>query len=158
MAPSVLFVCLGNICRSPLADGVFRQLAADAGLAVHVDSAGTGDWHIGHAPDPRAQAAARQNGLDISDLRARQVTRSDFHRFAHVVAMDSQNLADLEALRPAGAAARLSRLLDHTNAGITDVPDPYYGDAADFAETYRLVVAGAAGLLARIQAELAASG
>ena len=147
MSRSVLFVCLGNICRSPLADGVFRKLAAEAGIGVFVDSAGTGDWHVGHPPDRRAEAEARRNGIDISGLRARQVVRDDFFRFDYIVAMDSQNLADLLALRPAGATARVSRLLDHAALGIEDVPDPYYGGEEAFAETWRLVVAGSTGLL-----------
>lgn len=151
MTVSVLFVCLGNICRSPLADGVFRRLADDAGVAVRVDSAGTGDWHIGHPPDRRARAEAARNGLDISDLRARLVTPRDFSDFDHIVAMDSQNFADLAAMRPAESAAALSRLLDHADVGVADVPDPYHGGDAAFAETFRLVEAGARGLLAALE-------
>jgi protein-tyrosine phosphatase len=148
MTPSVLFVCLGNICRSPLAEGIFRDLAAREGVAVEVDSAGTGDWHLGHPPDPRAQAVAGRNGLDISALRARLVTREDFHRFDHVVAMDASNLADLEAMRPADARATLGRLLDFADGvDFIDVPDPYQGGPEGFDETYRLVEAGARGLL-----------
>lgn len=148
MRPSVLFVCLGNICRSPLADGVFRDLAAARGLAVQVDSAGTGDWHLGHAPDPRSIAVAARHGHDIADLRSRLVTREDFARFDHVIAMDGSNLANLEAMRPQGARARVARLLDFApEVGVADVPDPYYGKADGFEETYRLVRAGAVGLL-----------
>lgn len=147
MTVSVLFVCLGNICRSPLADGVFRRLADDAGIDVVADSAGTGDWHIGHAPDRRAQAEARRNGLDISDLRARLVTPQDFHDFDYIVAMDSRNLADLLAMQPSGAGATVSRLLDHAAIGIVDVPDPYHDGEEGFAETFGLVEAGARGLL-----------
>lgn len=150
MPPSVLFVCLGNICRSPLAEGVLRQLAADQGIDVVIDSAGTGDWHIGHPPDRRAQAEARRNGLDISGLRARQVTADDFHAFDHIVAMDSQNLRDLIELQPQDARAMLSRLLDHAEVDAADVPDPYYGGDDGFAETFRLVEAGARGLLAQL--------
>ncbi len=150
-SPSVLFVCLGNICRSPLADGVLRALAEERGIAVHVDSAGTGDWNLGRAPDPRSQAIARRHGHDISDLRARLVTPDDFRRFDHIVAMDASNLANLEAMRPADGRAHLSRLLDHApHTGIADVPDPYYGEADGFEETYRLVLAGVEGLLARL--------
>ena len=150
-APAVLFVCLGNICRSPLAEGVFRAAAADAGRAVHIDSAGTGDWNLGNPPDLRAQAVARANGHEIAHLRARLVTPSDFHRFDHIVAMDSSNLANLEAMRPRDSRARLSRLLDHApGEGTADVPDPYYGEADGFAETYRLVRAGAQALLAKL--------
>jgi len=152
-APSVLFVCLGNICRSPLADGVFRHLAAETGVAFRVDSAGTGDWNLGNAPDPRSQTIASRYGHDIADLRARLVTPADFHRFDHIVAMDASNLANLTAMRPAGARARLSRLMDHAPAeGVADVPDPYYDPAEGFETTYRLVRAGAEGLLAKLAA------
>ena len=147
-APSVLFVCLGNICRSPLADGLLRDLARARGLALRVDSAGTGDWNLGRAPDPRSQAIATANGLDISDLRARLVTPADFFAFDCIVAMDASNLANLEAMRPEGARARLSRLMDHApGEGVADVPDPYYGEADGFAQTFRLVRAGVEGLL-----------
>lgn len=152
MTPSVLFVCLGNICRSPLAEGIFRRLAADEGVEVEIDSAGTGDWHLGYAPDPRAQAVAAKNGLDISALRARLVTPEDFHRFDHIVAMDASNLANLEAMRPAGATARVGRLLDFAgDVDAVDVPDPYQGGPEGFDETYRLVEAGAKGLLDAIR-------
>ena len=150
-APSVLFVCLGNICRSPLADGLLRALAAERGVAVRADSAGTGDWNLGRAPDPRSQAIAARYGQDISDLRARLVTPEDFTRFDHIVAMDASNLANLEAMRPGGARAQLSRLLDHApRAGVRDVPDPYYGAADGFEETWRLVRLGVEGLLAKL--------
>ncbi len=151
---SVLFVCLGNICRSPLAEGVLRDEAARAGIDIEVDSAGTGDWHVGHAPDKRAQAVAAKNGLDIGGLRARQVGPEDFHAFDHVVAMDSMNLADLEAMRPADANATLGRLLDYApELGVGDVPDPYQGGPEGFDETYRLVTAGVAGLIATLKEE-----
>ena len=148
MTVSVLFVCLGNICRSPLAEGAMRRLVESEGAAVHIDSAGTGDWHIGRAPDPRAQAEALRNGLDISMLRARQVVPEDFHSFDHIVAMDAQNFADLVAMRPEGARAKITLLLDHAEGG--DVPDPYYGGDEGFAETFRLVEAGARGLLQKL--------
>lgn len=152
MTPSVLFVCLGNICRSPLAEGVFRDLAAREGVDVAIDSAGTGDWHLGHAPDARAQAVADKNGLDISALRARLVTPDDFHRFDHIVAMDASNLANLEAMRPEAAKATLARLLDFAEGvDLIDVPDPYEGGPEGFEETYRLVEAGATGLLKAIR-------
>lgn len=151
---SVLFVCLGNICRSPLAEGIFRSVAANAGLAVAIDSAGTGDWNLGRAPDPRAQAVAARHGIDIAGLRARLVTPADFARFDHIVAMDAANLANLEAMRPGETRARLSRLMDHApGEGATDVPDPYYGGADGFDETWRLVMAGARGLAAQLRAE-----
>lgn len=153
MVPSVLFVCLGNICRSPLAEGVFRDLAAREGVAVVIDSAGTGDWHLGHAPDKRAQAVAAKNGIDICELRARLVTPEDFGRFDYIIAMDASNLANLEAMRPEGSTAKVARLLDFADAGMPDVPDPYYGGPDGFDETYRLVEAGARGLLDHIRAQ-----
>jgi len=151
MTVSVLFVCLGNICRSPLAEAAFRAEAERLGLNVEVDSAGTGDWHIGHAPDKRAQAVAKRNGIDISGLKARQVTAEDFRRFDHIVALDAQNLADLTALRPTDATAELSLLLDHVAGRLGEaVADPYYGDESGFDITWADVVAGAEGLARKI--------
>ncbi len=146
--PSVLFVCLGNICRSPLAELALRDRAEREGISISIDSAGTGDWHVGHPPDARAQAEAARHGHDISSLRARQVTPDDFRRFDHIVALDRTNLADLRAIAPADGRARLSLLLDHVpdRAG-QDVADPYEGDAAAFATTWNDVTAGARGLL-----------
>jgi len=150
--PSVLFVCLGNICRSPLAEGVMRARSAAAGLSLVLDSAGTGDWHIGRPPDRRSVAVARAAGIDISALRARQVNPRDFQTFSHVVAMDRSNLADLRRLAPPGGRASLSLLLDHAgDAGrARDVPDPYYGGPEDFEHCLALVEAGVAGLIARL--------
>ena len=148
-APSVLFVCLGNICRSPLAEAAFRESVSRGagGLRVRADSAGTGDWHVGEPPDPRAQAEALRHGIDISSYRARQVSPEDFHRFSHICALDHANLADLRALAPMGGRAVLSLLLDYA-PGLAGqaVPDPYWGGAEDFAECWRLVSLGAAGL------------
>lgn len=148
---SVLFVCLGNICRSPLAEGALRAAAARAGLAIEIDSAGTGNWHVGEPPDRRAQAAARRHGTDISGLRARQVRIEDFHRFDHVLALDRQNLADLSAIAPADGTAELRLLMDYV-AGRegSSVADPYYGDDSDFDETWADVSAAADALVARI--------
>src|SRR5215203_3154474 len=108
MATAVLFVCLGNICRSPLAEAAFRIEAERLGLKAEIDSAGTGAWHAGEPADPRAQAVAARHGADIRGLRARQVTREDFHRFDHIVALDRDNLAQLRAIQPPGTLARLS--------------------------------------------------
>jgi protein-tyrosine phosphatase len=149
----VLFVCLGNICRSPLAEEAFRREAARIGLRVEVDSAGTGDWHVGRAPDSRAQAVAARNGANISSLRARQVTPEDFRRFTHIIALDAQNFADLKALRPADGTASLSLLLDHVPGREGQpVADPYYGEEAGFDVTWREVSEGAAALARKIAA------
>lgn len=152
MTVSVLFVCLGNICRSPLAEAAFRRAAQDSGMNATIDSAGTGDWHIGHAPDVRAQAVAKKHGVDISSYRARQVGPDDFHLFTHIIALDAQNLTDLEALRPEGAAAKLSLLLDHVPGREGEaVADPYYGQASAFDVTWADVTAGAKGLIETLQ-------
>lgn len=149
--PAVLFVCLGNICRSPLAEAAFRAEADRRGLKVEADSAGTGNWHLGEPPDPRAQAMAAAKGLDISGYRARQVTPADFDRFTHVVALDHENLAGIERLKPQGAGAEVSLLLDHAPGRAGEaVADPYYGAEAGFATTWEDVSAGAAGLVARL--------
>jgi protein-tyrosine phosphatase len=151
--PAVLFVCLGNICRSPLAEAAFRRAAEEAGLQVEIDSAGTGNWHDGEPPDHRAQATARRHGVDIGGLRARQVTPRDFHRFTHVVGLDAENLRTLRALMPSGATAEVSLLLDHVPGREGDsVADPYSGDATGFETTWADVTEGAAGLVARLKA------
>lgn len=144
MSQSVLFVCLGNICRSPLAEAALRQECSTSGLNIIIDSAGTGDWHVGHPPDERAQAVASRNGVKIGHLRGRQVTASDFHDFDHLIAMDSQNLRDLMAMRPANAGATLSLLFDHIagRAG-EDVADPYYGGEEGFDQTWAEVTEAA---------------
>jgi protein-tyrosine phosphatase len=150
----VLFVCLGNICRSPTAHGVMEALVADSdlGFKVVVESAGTGAWHIGHPPDPRSQAAAKKRGFDLSHQRARRVAVEDFHEFHHIVAMDEENVADLEALRPKGATAELSLLLSHSDeVTLISVPDPYYGGGNGFEQVLDLVEQGCAGLLEELR-------
>ncbi|KQO88577.1 low molecular weight protein-tyrosine-phosphatase [Methylorubrum extorquens] len=148
---AILFVCLGNICRSPLAEAAFRQEAERIGLDVTVDSAGTGDWHVGEPPDPRAIAVARANGVDIAGYRGRQVAPADFERFDHVVALDLANLARLRALRPDGSRAALSLLLDHVPGRAGEpVADPYYGAQEGFDTTWADVTAGARALARRI--------
>jgi protein-tyrosine phosphatase len=148
---SVLFVCLGNICRSPLAEAAFRAESERLGLDVEIDSAGTGDWHIGYPPDRRAAAVAARNGIDISHLRARQVEPEDFHRFDYIVALDTHNLADLRRMKPPGAKAELSLLLDHVEGREGQaVADPYYGDDSHFDTAWAEVSAAAKALARRI--------
>jgi protein-tyrosine phosphatase len=151
---AVLFVCLGNICRSATAEGVFRALMMAEGLAdrIDVDSAATHDYQTGRAPDSRAQAIARKRGIDLSSQRARQVNADDFRRFDYVLAMDRANLADLRRICPPDAQARLHRFLDFS-PGLEggDVPDPYYGDGRDFTLMMDLLEAGSRGLLAHIR-------
>lgn len=157
---SVLFVCLGNICRSPTADGVFRKLVADAGLAaqIEIDSAGTAAWHVGKAPDPRTQQAAAQRGYDLSLLQARQAVTEDFHRYDHILAMDLDNLHNLQEIQPAGAKARLGLFLDYApEQGCLEVPDPYYGGADGFEQVLDLVEAAGRNLLAELQRQLASA-
>lgn len=150
--PSILFVCLGNICRSPLAEGALRAEAARLDLDLIVDSAGTGDWHVDEPPDERAQRTARRYGVDISVLRARQVRPADLCRFTHVIALDHRNMADLRRLAPADATAELSLLLDHVSGREgQSVTDPWFGDEAGFDVTWAEVTAAAAGLVARFR-------
>ncbi len=150
----VLFVCLGNICRSPTAEGVFTALIDREGLTdlVSVDSAGTGDWHVGNQPDRRAQAAAKARGYDLSMQRARQIKEMDFWDFDYVIAMDSQNHSDLSMMAPTNAQDRIRMFLSFApKEGITDVPDPYYGDANGFDHVLDLVEAASLGLLQEIR-------
>lgn len=135
--PSILFVCLGNICRSPLADGALRHRLRELDLGWTVDSAGTGGWHRGDPPDPRAIAVARANGVDISGLRGRQVSAADFDRFDFILAMDHDNLAGLRRIAPIDSPAELSLALDLVPGREGQaVADPYYGDEAGFATTW----------------------
>lgn len=152
----VLFVCLGNICRSPTAEGMFRRHLDEAGLAgrVEVDSCGIGPWHAGKAPDARAQAAAAARGLDLSGLRARQLDDDDFGCFDYLLAMDHDNLAALEARRPAGSDAHVGLFLSF--AGLPDraVPDPYYGGDDGFEEVLDLVEVASRGLVEHVRRRL----
>ncbi|MCE1236473.1 MAG: low molecular weight phosphotyrosine protein phosphatase [Hyphomicrobiales bacterium] len=153
MPPSVLLVCLGNICRSPLAEAAFRAEAERRGLAATIDSAGTGAWHVGEPPDARARATARRHGVSIDELRARQVAPADFRRFEAIVAMDAQNFADLERLAPKDATARLFLLLDFVEGREGEsVGDPYYGGPEGFERTWDEVAAGARGFFDRLTA------
>ena len=152
-AQNILFLCLGNICRSPLAEGAARAAFADAGIAATLDSAGTGDWHIGRPPDARAQAEARRRGIDIGGLRGRQLTREDFYRFDQILAADAANLREARALAPPDATARLRLMLDLVPGRRGDsVTDPYYGDEGGFAATWDDVSAVAAALVAETSA------
>ncbi|MCK0171185.1 low molecular weight protein-tyrosine-phosphatase [Aliiroseovarius sp. S1123] len=149
MTTRVLFVCLGNICRSPSAEGVFRTLAAEAGLEVVTDSAGTSDWHVGEAPYAPMQAAAKARGVDLSDLRARQFTSRDFETFDLIIGMDDSNLDNIERLRPKGSQTPVQIFTDFApEVGVDHVPDPYY--TRDFDQTLDLVQAASLGLIAQL--------
>jgi protein-tyrosine phosphatase len=155
----VLFVCLGNICRSPLAEGVFLHLVREAGLEhrFEVDSAGTGDWHVGERPDARATAVALKHGVELPS-RARQVTPGDLDAFDHVLAMDGENLRDLRRLARGGSRADIRLLRAHDPAraadvGGDDVPDPYYGGPSGFELVYEMVHRSCTALLAELTAE-----
>jgi protein-tyrosine phosphatase len=150
----ILFVCLGNICRSPTAEGVFRHVLAQEApqLRVQVDSAGTGNYHIGDPPDLRSQQAALRRRIDLSALRARRVTAQDFADFDLILAMDRGNLRDLQAIQPPGSRARLRLFLEYAeDAEHLEVPDPYYGDASDFERVLDLTMSAARGLVAALQ-------
>ena len=153
----VLFVCLGNICRSPTAHGIFQSQVDRAGLTQHiqVDSCGTGDWHIGHAPDPRTSEKAAEYGYDLSSLRARQFCADDFQRFDVLLAMDKQNLNDIEAQRRPNHSANTSGHADLflRYAGIAEpleVPDPYYGGEAGFDRVVQLIERASAAILEQL--------
>jgi protein-tyrosine phosphatase len=155
----VLFVCLGNICRSPTAEGVFRKLVEDRGLAAafQIDSAGTSGWHRGEPPDPRSQQEALRHGIDLSRQRSRPVLPQDFQQFDYIVAMDSANLHELRKRCPANLQTRLHRLTAFApDLGINDVPDPYYGGEKGFEAVFNIVRAGAEGLLEAIERDRAA--
>lgn len=130
----ILLVCLGNICRSPMAEGVLRHLARERGITITTDSAGTGDYHVGEAPDRRAQAAMRRRGMDISDLRARQFERKDYERFDLLLAMDADNLRNMHRMAPSPEHARKAVLImDHApEHALREVPDPYFGGDEGF--------------------------
>ncbi|QKE62878.1 low molecular weight phosphotyrosine protein phosphatase [Aquipseudomonas campi] len=152
----VLFVCLGNICRSPTAEGVLRQRLQAAGLGerVQVDSAGTGDWHVGKAPDQRTRLAAQRRGYDLAPLRARQVAVEDFQRFDLILAMDHSNLKHLQALRPGVAAAELDLFLRRYQLALDEVPDPYYGGDDGFEQVLDLIEQASDALLNEIRGRL----
>lgn len=150
----ILFVCLGNICRSPTAEGVLRELAAREApeLTLEVDSAGTAAYHVGQAPDPRTRAAAARRGYDLSALRARTVEPADFERFDLILAMDRENLKALRRRAPSHTHERLRLLLEFSpDPAPDDVPDPYYGGPNGFEEVLDLVETATRGLLAHLR-------
>lgn len=154
MKVKVLFVCMGNICRSPTAEAVFRRQVAEAGLEdeIHIDSAGTHDYHIGEPPDPRTRQAARLRGYDMSALRGRQVSRSDFRDFDYVLAMDGANLSILRRLQPEDAKGDLGLFLEYaTRHDAREVPDPYYGGEEGFERVLDMVEDASEGLLRHIR-------
>ena len=149
----VLMVCLGNICRSPMAEGVLLARLEEAGLAdkVRVDSAATGRSHVGHAPDERAIACARKHGIDIAAQRARALTMEDFDAFDFILCADRTILHDARVRKPRTSHADVELLLEWSGVGKKDVPDPYYGDARDFEKAFKLVDAAALGVVERIR-------
>jgi protein-tyrosine phosphatase len=152
----VLFVCLGNICRSPMAEGVFRRVAEEEGVLdrFEIDSAGIGDWHVGQAPDSRAQEAARNRGIDISEQSARQVTHADFERFDLLLAMDGSNYNELIQLAPKSTRHKIRRFLDYApHVGAKDVPDPFYGGREGFDHALDLIEQAARGLVADLRGD-----
>ncbi|HVO89636.1 MAG TPA: low molecular weight protein-tyrosine-phosphatase [Casimicrobiaceae bacterium] len=155
--PGVLFVCLGNICRSPTAEAVFRERALRAGLAhrLTIASAGTGDWHVGEPPDRRAILHGRKRGYDLSRLRAQQVSRAHFDKFDWILAMDRSNLRVLSQLKPAEYAGRLGLFLDFApHLGVKEVPDPYYGGTQGFEQVLDLIEQASDALIEQVRLEL----
>jgi len=150
---SVLFVCMGNICRSPTAEGVFRHYVSEAGLAelIEIDSAGTHAYHVGEPPDKRAQQAAARRGFSLEDIRARRVAPEDFERFHHIIAMDQDNLVILHEQSGAAHREKIRLFLDFGSGPETEVPDPYYGGATGFERVLDLVEDASRGLLERLR-------
>ena len=151
----VLFVCLGNICRSPLAEGAFRRHVSECGERDRyvIDSAGTSAYHVGEQPDPRSITTARKNGVDISQQRARQFIESDFQEFDYIVAMDQSNYANIERVKRGIGKAEVSLMLDELDSPRRDVPDPYYGGDRGFDEVWQMVDAATKKLHQRISRE-----
>lgn len=145
----ILFVCLGNICRSPLAEGILRHVAGDR--PADVDSAGTGGWHVGDPPDRRSIAVARTYGIDISRQRCRKVHADDFEAFDLIFAMDASNLANLRAMAPLEAQHKLHLFLDYASGILSDVPDPYYEGPEGFETVYNMLFEGCTLLIGRLE-------
>lgn len=155
--PAVLFVCLGNICRSPTAHGVFEHLLHKHQLhnIVRVDSCGTGAWHIGQAPDERTQKAAKRKGYDLSHLRARRIELEDFQQFDYILAMDTRNLADVIKMAPDTYAGNIQLFLDYSSKkSLVEVPDPYYGGEDGFERVLDIVEEACENLLLHIKHQL----
>lgn len=149
--PAVLFVCLGNICRSPMAEGALREAARKAGLDIEVDSVGTAAYHIGESPDPRAIATAQRYGVDISAAIGRQLSEKDFERFTHIFAMDKANMAGIKARAPRHSTAEIALLLDQLVGREGEpVPDPYYGDDDGFEACWQMIGEAVEVLVARM--------
>ncbi len=154
----VLFVCLGNICRSPTSEGVFRHCVehSDLEIQINIDSAGTADYHTGQPPDARAIAAAGKRGIDLKGLRARRVNRLDFEKFDYIIAMDDHNYYDLERLAPPDYRGKLCLFLDFAdNWPAREVPDPYYGGAQGFERALDMITDASLGLLNDIRSKYA---
>lgn len=148
---SVLFVCLGNICRSPSAEAVFIKKAADNGLKIEIDSAGTAGYHKGAAPDKRSQAAGVQRGYSFKGLKCRKVVEQDFEKFDHIVAMDNKNIASLLEVCPEEFQHKVSLLLSFSTSEEQEVPDPYYGGRGGFEYVLDLIEQGADGLIKHLK-------
>ncbi len=147
---SILFVCLGNICRSPTAEAVFRQMAKTQNLNIEIDSAGTGAWHVGNPPDRRMQKAAKKRNYDLSDLRARQIKKEDCQYYDYIIAMDDDNLRNIKSLCQ-NSKAKIKLFLDYANSQESEVPDPYYGGKDGFDIVIDLIEDASQGLLAEIK-------
>lgn len=151
LLPSVLFVCLGNICRSPTAEAVFRRRAREAGLEVRIDSAGTSGWHIGEPPDPRSIEHGEARGYDFGGQASRKFERNDAVEFDYVLAMDAKNLADMKAVAPPSVHHKLRLFLDFAEGlSVREVPDPYYGGPDGFDMVIDVIEAASRGLLVDI--------
>lgn len=148
---SILFICLGNICRSPLAEGVMRHVLAERGLGgnVHIDSAGTNGYHTGEAPDKRSVRVAASHGIDISGQRCRQLIEADFTRFDLILGMDHRNITTINQRAPSRHTAEIGLFSQIAQGRDVEIPDPYYGEIGDFEEVYRMVLAASKALADR---------